>query len=158
MRYAGTALLALVLAALVAAPAAAANPHFVVGPTFTVAANNRVQATGEVAGLGNGDIDVTLTAELAADLICTNPAGNVAPGQTQAIRVTGTQTDIEVKNGRAAFDVTTAAPQLDPTKTPRQLGCPNNKWRASIANVTVLSATLVIEQGGEVVLRESLTP
>src|SRR5215213_673897 len=155
-------LLTVLLALGIATPAAlAANPHFVVGPAITLNPDNTVTATGSVAGLGNENIDVVLTVELDVEVICTNPAGNVAPGQTQQTTVTGTQTDIEVKNGRASFDVTTAAPTLDPTLTPKQLGCPNNKWRASIGEVTVVSATLQIIQpagSGNVVLEETFTP
>ena len=115
-RYSFFGLVAALLAAILMAPAAlAANPHFVVSPTFTVNDNGTV---------------------------------------------TGTQTDIEVENGRASFDVTTAAPVLDPTLTPKQLGCPNNKWTPEIGEVTVVSATLQIIQpagSGNVVLEETFT-
>ena len=144
-----------------APPALAASPHFVVGPSFTVNDNGTVTATGDVAGLGNKNIDVVLTAELNVEVLCRNPGGNIAPGQTQQTTVTGTQTDIEVKNGRASFDVTTAAPALDPTLTPKQLGCPNNKWTPEIGEVTVVSATLqIIQPAGSdnVVLEETFTP
>jgi hypothetical protein len=155
-------LVAALLAAILIAPAAlAANPHFVVDPTFTVNANGTVTATGSVAGLGNQNIDVVLTAELNVEVLCRNPGGNIAPGQTQQTTVTGTQTNIEVKNGRASFDVTTAAPALDPTRTPKQLGCPNNKWTPEIGEVTVVRATLQIIQpagSGHVVLEETFTP
>ncbi len=103
MRYVGTALLALVLAALVAAPAAAVNPHFVVGPTFSVV-RGALRATGSAAGLGNQDVTVTLTA--TGVTTCTNRGGNVPPGQTE--EVSGGQTITDVKNGRVDFDVTTA--------------------------------------------------
>jgi len=161
-RHSFFGLVAALLAAILIAPAAlAANPHFVVDPTFTVNANGTVTVTGSVAGLGNQNIDVILTAELDVEVICRNPAGNIAPGQTQQTTVTGTQTNIEVKNGRATFSVTTSAPTLDPTLTPKQLGCPNNKWTASIGEVTVVSATLQIIQpagSGNVVLEETFTP
>jgi len=153
-------LLTLLLALGVATPAAfAANPHFVVGPEITLNPDNTVTATGSVAGLGNQNIDVVLTAELDVEVICTNPAGNVAPGQTQQTTVTGTAEDVKVENGRATFSVTTAAPALDPTLTPKQLGCPNNKWSASIGEVTVVSATLqIIQPSGSdnVVLEETV--
>ena len=154
-------LLTLLLALGVATPAAfAANPHFVVGPEITLNPDNTVTATGSVAGLGNQNIDVVLTAELDVEVICTNPAGNVAPGQTQQTTVTGTAEDVKVENGRATFSVTTEAPTL-PNRTPKQLGCPNNKWTASIGEVTIESATLqIIQPAGSdnVVLEETFTP
>src|SRR5215213_3578618 len=114
-------LLTVLLALGIATPAAlAANPHFVVGPAITLNPNNTVTATGSVAGLGNQDIDVVLTAVLDVEVICRNPAGNIAPGQTQQTTVTGTAEDIKVENGRATFSVTTDAPTLDPTLTPKQ--------------------------------------
>jgi len=141
-----------------APPALAASPHFVVGPSFTVNDNGTVTATGDVAGLGNKNIDVVLTAELNVEVLCRNPGGNIAPGQTQQTTATGTQTDIEVKNGRASFDVTTEPPTL--VGTPKQLGCPNNKWTPEIGEVTVVSATLQVIQpsGSDNVVLEATFP
>src|SRR5215213_1312954 len=136
-------LLTVLLALGIATPAAlAANPHFVVGPEITLNPDNTVTATGSVAGLGGENIDVVLTAELSVEVICRNPAGNIAPGQTQQTTVTGTQSNLEVKNGRVTFTVTTAAPTL--SGTAKANGCPNNKWRALIGDVTIESATLQI--------------
>jgi hypothetical protein len=146
---------ALAMLLLTATSAVAANPHFVVGPTITLNANNTVTATGSVAGVGNEDLDVVLTATVSAEVICRNPAGNVAPGQTQQTTVTGETLDIHPEQGRANFTVTTDAPTL--TGTPKQLGCPTNKWTAEIGEVTVLRATLQIFQGGNLVLSSSQT-
>src|SRR5215218_4160842 len=155
-------LLTVLMALSIATPAAlAANPHFVVGPEITLNPDNTVTATGSVAGLGNQNIDVILTAELSVEVLCRNPGGNIAPGQTQQTTVTGEATDVKVENGRATFSVTTDAPTLDPTLTPKQLGCPNNKWTPEIGAVTVVSATLQIIQpagSGNVVLEETFTP
>ena len=43
-----------------------------------------------------------------ATVTCTNPAGNVAPGQRTTVDATGSQIGIEPKNGRATFSVTDA--------------------------------------------------
>jgi hypothetical protein len=149
------AFLTLALAALTATPTLAANPHFVVGPTITLNANDTVTATGSIAGLGNENIDVVLTAVLDVEVLCRNPAGNIAPGQTQQTTVTGTESDIHPENGRANFSVTTTAPTL--SGTPRELGCPNDKWTPEIGDVSVVSATLQVFQGGELVLEASQT-
>jgi hypothetical protein len=149
------AVLSLMALALAAVPAIAANPHFVKGPTFTDNGNS-LTASGSVAGLGNGDVTVNLTAEGTADLVCKNPAGRRAPGQDQTIEAGGTQEITDVKNGRINFNVTTDPVEL--SGTPKQLGCPNNKWTPIITDVTFTSATLQIIQGGVVVLEETFTP
>jgi hypothetical protein len=131
----------------------AANPHFVGQPAFTLNANNTVTASGSIAGLGNQNITVVLTAALNVEVICHNPSGNIAPGQTQQTTATGSQSDIRVENGRAFFNVTTAAPTL--SGTPKQLGCPNNKWTPVIGDVEVTGALLQVFQGGRLVLSQS---
>jgi hypothetical protein len=136
---------------LAAGPAAAQNPHFVVGPTLEDQGTT-LQATGAVAGLGNEDIDVILSARGVASITCTNPAGNVAPGQDKTLTVTGTETDVEVKNGRASFDVTTDAASVDLSGS-----CPNRRWTAQITDIDFTSATLTIVQGGDTVLQRTFT-
>src|SRR5688572_16401513 len=53
----------------------AASPHFVVGPTFTDLGSS-FNASGKIAGLGNDDVTVTLTAVGVADTQCRNKGGN----------------------------------------------------------------------------------
>ncbi len=125
---------------LTAATAAAANPHFVVGPTCTVTRTGALECTGSIAGLGNEDVTVILSA--TGFRTCTNRGGNQPPGQTQT--VTGSQTITDVKNGRVNFDVTTAA--LANT-------CPDGMR----STVTFTSATLTVRQGGQVVLQQPVT-
>jgi hypothetical protein len=126
--------------------AANAAVKFHAGPTFTDQGTT-LNVTGNVSGLGNEDLTATLTATGIADVTCTNPAGNVAPGQRTSVTTTGTQSDIEVKNGRATFNVTTAEPgPLDPAEV-----CPNRKWTATITDVEFTSATLTLIQGGQVI-------
>src|SRR5215208_5147735 len=98
--------LSLLVTALAAVPALAQNPHYVVGPNFTVS-GTQLTATGSVAGLGNENIDILLTAPVTIDVDCINPAGNVAPGQRTTDTATGEATDVRVENGRATFTVTT---------------------------------------------------
>jgi hypothetical protein len=120
------------------------------GPTFTDLGTT-LNVTGNVSGLGNGDLTAQITATGVADVTCTNPAGNVAPGQRTNVTTSGTQSGIEVKNGRATFDVTTAEPgPLDPAVV-----CPNRKWTATITDVHFTSATLTLIQGGVVIFRQT---
>jgi hypothetical protein len=126
------------------------SPHYVVGPTFTDNGTT-LTASGSVAGLGNEDVTVLLNAQGTATIICTNPAGNVAPGQTKDVNVSGSQTITDVKNGRVNFSVTTIAP------TAPADACPNRKWTASVTNVDFNTATLIVQQGGETVLTSTTT-
>jgi hypothetical protein len=125
-----------------------ANAHLL-GPVTLTDNGTTLTATGTFAGLGNQDLTVTLAATGSATVLCHNPKGNVAPGQTQPVSVSGSQTDIEVKNGRARFDVTTPAPAI--TGNP----CPNGKWTPELTNVTFTSATLTAEQGGVTVFTQT---
>ena len=125
-----------------------ANPHFVVDPVFTDRGTT-LTASGSVAGLGNEDVTVVLNAQGTATIVCRNPAGHVAPGQTRDVDVSGSQTITDVKNGRVNFSVTTVAP------TAPADACPNAKWTAAVTDVQFNSATLIIAQGGQQVLSET---
>jgi hypothetical protein len=137
--------------AFAAAPASAAV-NFRAGPTFTDL-GTQLNVTGNVSGLGNEDLTAVLDATGIADVTCTNPGGNVAPGQRTTIDASGSQFGIEVKNGRATFDVTTAEP-ADPDPA---VVCPNAKWSAAITDVQFTSATLTLIQGGVVVFQQTYT-
>jgi hypothetical protein len=117
-----------------------------------------LNATGELAGLGNGDVLVTLDAEANVTATCTNNGGHQAPGQNPApISVTGSQAipAEEVKNGNTPFDVTTEEP--DPI-IPGAPDCPNPNWVEEIVDLAFTSAVITVEQPeGTTVLTVSCT-
>jgi hypothetical protein len=146
------AVLALMVTALAAVPAMAASPHFIGTPTATDL-GTQLRVSGSIAGLGGENIDVRVVANGTATVTCTNPAGNVAPGQKTTVRSTGTVTNLETKNGRANFTVTTATPTVPNTPT-----CPNNKWKATVTDVQFTSYTVTVFQPSgstDVVLRQT---
>jgi hypothetical protein len=147
------AVLSLLVVALAAVPAIAANPHFVGTPDCTD--NGRtVTCEGSAAGLGNQNVRVVVRAVGTAEVVCISPGGNRAPGQDTTATATGSDVITDVKNGRLNFDVTTAAPQ-DPN--PAEV-CPNRRWDANITDVNFTSVTISLFQppnADEPVLRQT---
>jgi hypothetical protein len=150
----------------IAAVATAANPHFLGDPTFTDGGTT-LSSSGRIAGLGNEDVRIELTATGVPTVTCTSPGGNEAPGQNPGeVTTTGGQAfpANEVKNGVLNFTVSTVEP-ADPSG--REGGCPNNRWDAEITDVDFTSATITVFQGAgcidgsgpcRQVLQESFTP
>jgi hypothetical protein len=116
-----------------------------------------LKATGELAGLGEADVLITMTASANATATCTNPSGqNQPPGQNPApVTVSGAQT-IDASaidtNGNTPFSVTTGGPT---TPIPGAPGCPNPKWTEDITDLSFTGAVITVEQGGALVLTET---
>jgi len=103
-------------------------------------------AEGFAGGLGNTDVTVELHASGIPAVLCSNPAGNTAPGQNPPrVSASGDQFLVHenyTKNGKSPFEVETEEPQ--PGLTARQMGCPNNTWTASIDFVFWTDATISV--------------
>jgi hypothetical protein len=108
------AVLSLIVVALAAVPALAANPHQPASAepiTCTQNADFTVTCTGDLAGLGNVDnidvfVDVAAGCSTSGSL--RQPRGHIQGGDT----------DIPVNNGRATFNVTTESPDCPPGLNP----------------------------------------
>ncbi|HEX6423854.1 MAG TPA: hypothetical protein VFZ79_10260 [Acidimicrobiales bacterium] len=144
------AVLAAALVLGLATSAGAASVHLKGGrnaaPDFTDQGLT-LNAAGELAGLGNGDVLVTLDAQANVDATCTNPSGkNEPPGQNPApISVTGSEAipADEIKNGNTPFNVTTEPPVTPIAGAP---DCPNPNWTEDIVDLSFTSATITVEQ------------
>jgi hypothetical protein len=143
---------ALALAASVHLKPPNRNPTFADGGLF-------LSTAGSIAGLGNGDVVVSLSATGNVIASCTNPAGQTQPpGQNPApLTLTGVQIIPEdsIKNGNVSFNVQTTAAPSTIAGAP---GCPNPQWTERIEDVAFTSATLTVEQPtGVVVLTVTCT-
>ena len=146
MRRTSILVATLVALGLTASVALAVSVHFKKGSPVFADQGLVLNASGSLAGLGNGDVLITLTATADPTTTCTNQGGNQAPGQNPGeVTVTGSQSlpASEIKNGNLAFNVTTNPPAQP---TPAQAGCPNNNWTGVNPALTVTDIRLVISQ------------
>jgi hypothetical protein len=138
----------------------AISVHFKRQPSFADQGLT-LSTSGSIAGLGNGDVFVSLEATGTPTAVCTNQGGNTAPGQNPAtVTVSGiTSSPLpRDKNGNVLFTVTTNPPAQP---TPQAAGCPNNNWSATITDVTFTSATIKVFAGSvsdqNIVLQQTFT-
>jgi len=138
-------------------PANAASPHFKKGgsPVCLVSVSGATATTtcsATLAGLGNGDVDISLTVAGSAVYQCQNGGGNTAPGQNKVLVGPVTApTHIpgnEIKNGNLSFTTNPAVLTAPSTVTGAAAGCPNPNWTGVNPILTVTSIVLDISQGG----------
>jgi hypothetical protein len=160
-RFAAVLGIAVAAVVLAAGPASASSVHLKGGPNAEPAffdGGLDLRASGALAGLGNGDVVITMNARADVTSTCTNQGGNAAPGQNPApLTVTGSTTipASEVKNGTTPFSVTTIAPDPVIAGAP---DCANANWTETIDDLAFTSATIVVEQpAGTTVLTVACT-
>jgi hypothetical protein len=129
---------ALLLLALSAVPALAASPHYVCGPTSASTATS-VTTTGCIAGLGNEDVTLTQSVDVA--VTCHNPGKNSdVRGQRKSF--SSSEVALHPDNGRLNFSITTSVGDLTGA-------CPNGQW---VPSGTITGSSLAVYQGGVQVL------
>jgi hypothetical protein len=148
-------LITMVTISITAVVAFAASVHLKHKPPLTFTDNTgpapstnlTLTASGALAGLGNGDVVVTLTAQANPTGQCCNPGGQCkVPGQNPApVEVTGAQAipEGEIKNGNVSFDVDTSPPQSPILGAP---DCPNTSWTETIIDLVFTQATITVYQ------------
>jgi hypothetical protein len=147
------AVLSLLVMAFAAVPVLAQSGHFVGTPTCTDI-GTQLSCSGKVAGLGGTTFRIEVVSVGAtADVTCTNPAGNVAPGQRFSFNASGSTGNLPTpRNGSFNFrNLQTAAP------TAPAGSCPNPMWTATVTDVQFTSATLNLFEGNATSPSDTIT-
>jgi hypothetical protein len=99
----------------------------------TVGADLSVSCSGfELAGVGNTNADVNLSANYSATIDCTNHGGNLVESHTADFSDSSSATVVSRKNGRMAVPAQSASPFDAPQV------CPNPNWTPSIRPGTLV--------------------
>jgi hypothetical protein len=105
----------------------------------------------KLAGLGNGDVTILISAEGTADVDVINPGGNNPPGQQVPVVASGSETvpSDQIKNGTVFVSLTTD--EIDEDELDVEL--PNPNWSIDITDVVFEEATVTVVQNGVVVFQ-----
>ena len=149
--------LALGLLLVTAQASLAQNAHFKKGgePVCTVSSSGASSSTtckASLAGLGNGDLRIEVTASGSAVYQCSNNGGNTAPGQNRVLVGPVTAPTVipgdQIKNGNVSFTTNPAVLTAPDTVTGAQAGCPNPNWTGVNPTLTTTDLKMTIAQGG----------
>jgi hypothetical protein len=141
-RHGVTGLVAVATIISLVGAALAQSGHFLEGggqAPRCVDMDTTLTCSGKVAGLGGTTFEITVTAPGTASIECTNPGGNVAPGQDTQITAAGTSDPLPTpRNGQFRFTNLVTKPLV----VPNSPTCPNEKWTATVVDVVFGDATL----------------
>lgn len=105
----------------------------------------------DLAGVGNTNANATLSATYSGTVLCTNPGGNVAPGQTENPTIPTSTGQLSPKNGRLAVPALTSANQTTiETALKQSTSCPTIKWTKSVqaGSITLVGFTYTLTFAG----------
>jgi hypothetical protein len=138
---------------LSATNALAGSLHFVGSPKAAVV-GDAVVVSGKVAGLGNGDITVTVEVDGEVTVLCVSPGGNVAPGQNkEPFTAVDSRTFVpSAKNGQFTFTIAVDVADAI-AEAVAQHECANRNWTKEVDDISFDSATVTVEQGGQTISR-----
>jgi len=128
----------------------AASPHYKKGgqPVCTASGDKVTCSTGQVAGLGNFDVVVSISFTASQGQLCTNQGGNTAPGRNPATGTGGASIGIpgsEIKNGTLTVPSISATAVITASSA-AEAGCPNSNWSVSLTGpVTISGGTYTFE-------------
>jgi len=150
MRRVLIAVLVPMMIGVMAEGALASNVHLKGGPKAEPSFTDNgltLSASGDLAGLGNADVLIVITAKANPTATCTNPGDqSKVPGQNPAeVEVTGSVSipASEIKNGNTPFAVTTDEPVTPISGAP---DCPNPGWTEDITDMAFTSAVITVYQ------------
>jgi hypothetical protein len=130
----------------------AASPHYKKGgqPVCTASGATVTCSTGQVAGLGNFDVVVSINFTVSQGQLCHNPGvnGQTAAGINPATGTGGTAVSIpasEIKNGTLTIPSISATGTLTASSA-EDAGCPNDNWTVTLEGpITVSGGTYTFE-------------
>jgi hypothetical protein len=129
----------------------ASSPHYKKGgqPVCTASGATVTCSTGQVTGLGNFDVVVSISFTASQGQLCHNPGNtNVVPGQNPAVGTGGGGVSIpagDIKNGNLTIPSISATATITASSA-ADAGCPNPNWTVTLSGpITVSGGTYTFE-------------
>jgi hypothetical protein len=131
----------------------AASPHYKKGgqPVCTVSGATVTCSTGQVTGLGNFDVEVSIFFTASQGQLCHNKGNpdNIVQGQNPATGTGGAGVSIpagDIQNGNLTIPSISATATIT-ASSPDVAGCPNDKnWTVTLSGpITVSGGTYTFE-------------
>jgi hypothetical protein len=132
----------------------AASPHYKKGGQPVCTITSIIDATvtcstGQVAGLGNFDVVVSMTFTASQGQLCHNPGNsNVVQGQNPAVGTGGGSVSIpagDIKNGTLTVPSITGTASITASSA-ADAGCPNPNWTVTLDGPITISGGQYIFQ------------